>query len=83
VYRTVVAVMMLALPLVACGADPAPVASPERETLLARAGDSLMAIDARSGRVLQRVALGANDPSFTRQRTTPAPARRPSPRPIR
>lgn len=66
-YRTAVAVLMLALPLVACGAEPAPVASPaspERETLLARAGNSLVALDALSGRTLQRVALGAHDAAF-------------------
>jgi hypothetical protein len=64
VYRTAVAVVMLALPLVACGADRAPDAAPERATLLARAGDALVAVDARSGRTLQRVALGAHDASF-------------------
>src|SRR5215207_4030143 len=58
---------MLALQLVACGAEPAPVAAPAApagETLLARAGDSLVALDARSGRTLQRLALGAHDAAF-------------------
>jgi hypothetical protein len=63
-YRTVVAVLMLAVPLVACGADRTPVSAPKRETLLARTGDSLVALDARSGRLLERVALGAHDASF-------------------
>ena len=63
-YRTLVATLMLALPLVACGEDRTAVATPERGTLLARTGDSLAALDARSGRVLERVALGAHDASF-------------------
>jgi hypothetical protein len=64
VYRTVVAVLMLAPALVACGAEPEPIgspASPDRETLLARVDDSLVAVDARSGRTLGRVPLGAHD----------------------
>jgi hypothetical protein len=67
VSRTVLAVLMLAPALVACGAEPAPVASPaspDREMLLARAGDSLLAVDARSGRTLRRLPLGAHDASL-------------------
>jgi hypothetical protein len=66
-HRTIVAVSLLAVQLVACGAEPAPVASPAPpagETLLARAGDSLVALDARSGRTRQRLALGAHDATF-------------------
>jgi hypothetical protein len=66
VYRTVLAVLMVAAPLAACGAEPAPVAAPkpaDRETLLARVGNSLLAVDARTGRSLGRVAAGAHDAS--------------------
>jgi hypothetical protein len=64
VYRTVLAVLMIAPGLVACGAEPAPTASPDRQTLLARVGDSLLAVDARTGRTVRRVALGAHDASL-------------------
>jgi DNA-binding beta-propeller fold protein YncE len=67
VYRTVLAVLMLAPALVGCGAERAPRASdtsPERDTLLARVGTSLVAVDARTGRTLQRVTLGAHDASL-------------------
>jgi DNA-binding beta-propeller fold protein YncE len=64
VYRTVVAVLMLAPALAACGAEPAPIAAPERETLLARVGDSLLTLDARTGRTVRRTALGAHDASL-------------------
>jgi len=67
VYRTALASLMLVPALAACGADPAPNASrtaPERDALLARVGDSLVAVDARTGRTLQRVTLGAHDASF-------------------
>jgi hypothetical protein len=67
VYRTALAVLLLAPALVACGAEPAPNASrpsPERATLLARDGASLVAVDAGTGRTLQRVALGAHDASL-------------------
>jgi hypothetical protein len=67
VYRTALVVLMLAPALVACGAEPAPNASdtsPERETLLARIGTSLVAVDARTGSTLQAVALGAHDASL-------------------
>jgi hypothetical protein len=67
VYRTALAVLMLAPALVACGAEPAPPgsdAAPERETLLARTGTSLVAVDAGTGRTLQDVTLGAHDASL-------------------
>ena len=66
-YRTALAVLMLAPALVACGAERAPTAShsaPERDALLARVGSSLVAVDARTGRTLEQVALGAHDASF-------------------
>jgi hypothetical protein len=67
VYRTVLTLLMLAPALVACGAEPAPNASETpsaRETLLARVGDSLVAVDTRTGRAQHRVTLGAHDASF-------------------
>jgi hypothetical protein len=67
VYRTVLAVLMLAPALVACDTERAPNASdpsPERDTLLARVGTSLVAVDARTGRPLRRVTLGAHDASL-------------------
>ncbi len=76
--RTVLAVMMLASALVGCGAEPAPSgapASPDAETLLARVGDSLLAVDARTGRTLARVALGAHDASLDAVYTTTSDAR--------
>lgn len=66
-YRTVMAVLMLAPALVACGAEPASNAShtsAARDTLLARVGTSLVAVDAHTGRTLQRVSLGAHDASL-------------------
>ena len=62
--RNILAIPLLALATAACGAEPAPVASPaspDRETLLARVGDSLLAVDARTGRTRGQVALGAHD----------------------
>jgi DNA-binding beta-propeller fold protein YncE len=67
VYRTALAVLLLAPALVACGAERAPTASktsPAGETLLTRVGDSLVAVDARTGRALRSVTLGAHDPSL-------------------
>jgi hypothetical protein len=66
VYRTALAVLMLAPALAACGAQSAPDAArtpPDRATLLARVGNSLLAVDASTGRTLERVALGAHDAS--------------------
>jgi hypothetical protein len=64
VNRTILAVVLLAMAPVGCGAEPTPIAGPDRETLLARVGDSLVTVDARSGRTLGRVALGAHDASL-------------------
>ncbi len=66
-YRTALAVLMLVPAFVACGAEPAP-SAPEpvsaRETVLARVGSSLVSVDARTGRTLQDVTLGAHDASL-------------------
>jgi hypothetical protein len=69
VYRTIIAALLLVPALVACGAEPerpsASPSSPSGETLLARAGDSLLAVDGRTGRTVQRLPLGAHDVSFS------------------
>jgi hypothetical protein len=66
--RTVLAVLLLASALVACGgedaADPARDAR-EAETLLVRAGASLVAVDTRAGASPRSIALGAHDASLT------------------
>jgi hypothetical protein len=67
VNRNILAIPLLALATAACGAEPAPIASPastDGETLLARVGDSVLAVDARTGRTRGRVALGAHDASL-------------------
>jgi hypothetical protein len=64
VYRTALAAMMLVPAFVACGAEPAPNSSRERDVLLARVGESLLTVDAGTGRTLQRVTLGAHDASL-------------------
>ena len=65
--RTALACLLLAPAIGACGAAPAPNASrtpSERDTLLARVGTSLVAVDARTGRTLHGVTLGAHDASL-------------------
>jgi hypothetical protein len=62
--RTALAVVMLASALAACGAEPAPDATDAPragDTVLARVGTSLVAVDGRTGRRLHTVALGAHD----------------------
>src|SRR3954467_6365428 len=77
-HRTVLAVPLLAVTLAACGAHPHHAASsstPRAETLLVRAGDSVLAVNARTGRSLRRVALGAHDATFETVYSTAAGAR--------
>jgi hypothetical protein len=72
--RTALACLLLLAPAIAaCGAEPAPNASrtpSERETLLARVGASLVAVDARTGRTRHGVPLGAHDASLDAVYTT-------------
>jgi hypothetical protein len=77
VYRVVAAVLMLVPALTACGAEPTPVGSPDspaRETLLARVGDSLVALDSRTGNTVRRLPLGAHDAEFAAVYTAAAVA---------
>ena len=65
--RIALACLLLAPAIAACGAEPAPDAArtpSERETLLARVGTSLVAVDGRTGRTLHGVTLGAHDASL-------------------
>jgi DNA-binding beta-propeller fold protein YncE len=75
--RTALVVLMLASSLVACGGDPAPdagPAAPEGDTLLARVGASLVAVDSRTGGRLQSTTLGAHDASLAEVYTAEGPA---------
>lgn len=58
--RTAFPLLVCALLLAACGAEAPTAAQPSGETLLARAGASLLAIDTGTGKV-RRTAAGAHD----------------------